>query len=106
MISHFEGALSSEFTFFVLLAIASLCLATAFLLSFARALGEYGATVTFAGNVQGKTQTIPLAIDLAINSSDIPSALGSALILISLYLGIFGVLGLIRALKKLRESTR
>ena len=56
--------------------------------------------------MQGKTQTIPLAIDLAINSSDIPSALGSALILISLYLGIFGVLGLIRALKKLRESTR
>ena len=96
-----EGAKPAEITFKVLLP-----LVTAFLLSFARALGEYGATVTFAGNVQGKTQTIPLAIDLAINSSDIPSALGSALILISLYLGIFGVLGLIRALKKLRESTR
>lgn len=101
-----EGAKPAEITFKVLLPLATPGLATAFLLSFARALGEYGATVTFAGNVQGKTQTIPLAIDLAINSSDIPSALGSALILISLYLGIFGVLGLIRALKKLRESTR
>ena len=101
-----EGAKPVEITFKVLLPLAAPGLATAFLLSFARALGEYGATVTFAGNVQGKTQTIPLAIDLAINSSDIPSALGSALILISLYLGIFGVLGLIRALKKLRESTR
>ena len=101
-----EGAKPAEVTFKVLLPLAAPGLATAFLLSFARALGEYGATVTFAGNVQGKTQTIPLAIDLAINSSDIPSALGSALILISLYLGIFGVLGLIRALKKLRESTR
>lgn len=101
-----EGAKPTEITFKVLLPLAAPGLATAFLLSFARALGEYGATVTFAGNVQGKTQTIPLAIDLAINSSDIPSALGSALILISLYLGIFGVLGLIRALKKLRESTR
>ena len=101
-----EGAKPAEITFKVLLPLAAPGLATAFLLSFARALGEYGATVTFAGNVQGKTQTIPLAIDLAINSSDIPSALGSALILISLYLGIFGVLGLIRALKKLRESTR
>ena len=100
-----EGAKPAEITFKVLLPLAAPGLATAFLLSFARALGEYGATVTFAGNVQGKTQTIPLAIDLAINSSDIPSALGSALILISLYLGIFGVLGLIRALKKLREST-
>ena len=101
-----EGAKPAEITFKVLLPLAAPGLATAFLLSFARALGEYGATVTFAGNVQGKTQTIPLAIDLAINSSDISSALGSALILISLYLGIFGVLGLIRALKKLRESTR
>ena len=101
-----EGAKPAEITFKVLLPLAAPGLATAFLLSFARALGEYGATVTFAGNVQGKTQTIPLAIDLAINSSDIPSALGSALILISLSLGIFGVLGLIRALKKLRESTR
>ena len=88
---------------YLLLPLAAPGLATAFLLSFARALGEYGATVTFAGNVQGKTQTIPLAIDLAINSSDLPSALGSALILISLYLGIFGVLGLARTLKKLRE---
>ena len=97
-----EGAGPAEVTFKVLLPLAAPGLATAFLLSFARALGEYGATVTFAGNVQGKTQTIPLAIDLAINSSDLPSALGSALILISLYLGIFGVLGLARTLKKLR----
>lgn len=98
-----EGAGPAEVTFKVLLPLAAPGLATAFLLSFARALGEYGATVTFAGNVQGKTQTIPLAIDLAINSSDLPSALGSALILISLYLGIFGVLGLASTLKKLRE---
>ena len=98
-----EGAGPAEVTFKVLLPLAAPGLATAFLLSFARALGEYGATVTFAGNVQGKTQTIPLAIDLAINSSDLPSALGSALILITLYLGIFGVLGLARTLKKLRE---
>lgn len=98
-----EGAGPAEVTFKVLLPLAAPGLATAFLLSFARALGEYGATVTFAGNVQGKTQTIPLAIDLAISSSDLPSALGSALILISLYLGIFGVLGLARTLKKLRE---
>ena len=101
-----EGAKPAEITFKVLLPLAAPGLATAFLLSFARALGDYGATVTFAGNVLGITLTIPLAIDLAINSSDIPSALGSALILISLYLGIFGILGLIRALKKLRESTR
>ena len=33
-----------------------------FVLSFARCLGEFGATITFAGNIVGKTQTLPLAI--------------------------------------------
>ena len=32
------------------------------ILAFARSLGEFGATITFAGNIQGKTQTLPLAI--------------------------------------------
>ncbi len=31
-------------------------------LAWARALGEFGATITFAGNIQGRTQTIPLAV--------------------------------------------
>lgn len=33
-----------------------------FILSFARCLGEFGATITFAGNIAGQTQTLPLAI--------------------------------------------
>ncbi len=32
------------------------------ILAFARSLGEFGATITFAGNIQGETQTLPLAI--------------------------------------------
>ncbi|MDW3652630.1 MAG: molybdate ABC transporter permease subunit [Bacteroidia bacterium] len=32
------------------------------ILSFARSLGEFGATITFAGNIEGETQTLPLAI--------------------------------------------
>ncbi len=32
------------------------------LLAFARSLGEFGATITFAGNIEGETQTLPLAI--------------------------------------------
>ena len=34
-------------------------------LSWARALGEFGATITFAGNIIGRTQTLPLAVYLA-----------------------------------------
>lgn len=33
-----------------------------FVLAFARSLGEFGATITFAGNIEGETQTLPLAI--------------------------------------------
>jgi molybdate transport system permease protein len=36
------------------------------LLAFSRSLGEFGATITFAGNIEGSTQTLPLAIYSAL----------------------------------------
>lgn len=36
------------------------------LLAFSRSLGEFGATITFAGNIEGATQTLPLAIHSAL----------------------------------------
>jgi molybdate transport system permease protein len=38
-------------------------------LAWARALGEFGATITFAGNLQGRTQTMPLAVYVALQST-------------------------------------
>jgi molybdate transport system permease protein len=52
-------------------------------LSFARALGEFGATIMVAGNIPGKTQTIPLAIYFASESNDLTTA-GLYVIIISL----------------------
>ena len=43
-------------------------------MSFARALGEFGATLMFAGNIPGKTQTIPTAIYVAIDSGNMDMA--------------------------------
>ncbi|MFS0864222.1 molybdate ABC transporter permease subunit [Fredinandcohnia sp. 179-A 10B2 NHS] len=43
---------------------------TGFILSFTRALGEFGATLMFAGNIPGKTQTLPTAIYVAIDSGN------------------------------------
>ena len=40
------------------------------ILSFARALGEFGATLMFAGNLPGKTQTLPTAIYVALESGN------------------------------------
>ncbi len=37
-------------------------------LAWARALGEFGATITFAGNIVGRTQTLPLAVYLALEA--------------------------------------
>ncbi len=51
------------------------------ILSFARALGEFGATLMIAGNIPGKTQTMPLAIYEAAASGDDRSAQILALIL-------------------------
>lgn len=51
-------------------------------MSFARALGEFGATLTFAGSLQGTTRTLPLEIYLS-RESDTESALALALLLIA-----------------------
>jgi len=54
-------------------------------LCWARALGEFGATVTFAGNLQGRTQTMPLAVFLALESDrDAAIALSLVLVVVSL----------------------
>lgn len=54
-------------------------------LAWARALGEFGATITFAGNFQGKTQTMPLAIFLAFESRP-ESAIALSLVLMAISL--------------------
>lgn len=52
-------------------------------LCFARALGEFGATITFAGNLPGRTQTMPLAVYVALES-DPDAAIALALVLLAL----------------------
>ena len=56
-------------------------------LAWARALGEFGATITFAGNFPGRTQTMPLAIYLA-NETNPDEALVLSLVLIAVSLGV------------------
>jgi len=56
-------------------------------LCWARALGEFGATVTFAGNLQGRTQTMPLAVFLTLES-DREAALALSLMLIVVSLAV------------------
>ena len=60
-------------------------------LCWARALGEFGATITFAGNLPGRTQTLPLAVYVALETR--PEA-GIALSLVLLVLSVAVLAGL------------
>jgi molybdate transport system permease protein len=54
-------------------------------LTWARAFGEFGATITFAGNLQGRTQTMPLAVFVALESDrDLAVALSLVMVLVAL----------------------
>ncbi|HVT07209.1 MAG TPA: ABC transporter permease [Polyangia bacterium] len=56
-------------------------------LAWARALGEFGATLMFAGNMPGRTQTLPLAIYTALES-DLRTAQSLSILLVAVALGL------------------
>jgi molybdate transport system permease protein len=59
-------------------------LIAATVLTWARALGEFGATITFAGNTPGRTQTVPLAVYSALESgNDSALALSMLMVIVS-----------------------
>ncbi len=60
------------------------------ILSFARALGEFGATLMLAGNIPGKTATIPIAIYFAVESDDIQHAIAWCLADVAISIALLG----------------
>jgi molybdate transport system permease protein len=56
-------------------------------LCWARALGEFGATITFAGNFPGRTQTMPIAVYLALES-DPEAAIALSLVLLAVSVAV------------------
>ena len=75
--------------------IAQAALAAGLVMTWARSLGEFGATIMFAGNVEGKTQTLPLVVYTEFNSGRLDSSIAAAAILV---LAAFGVLIAVRVL--------
>ena len=69
-----DGANEWRVFLFVTVPLASNGIMTGIVLSFARALGEFGATLMFAGIIPGVTQTVPTAIYLAIDSGNMTLA--------------------------------
>ena len=81
---------ASEWTIFwrILLPLAKPGLIAATLLSFARALGEFGATLMLAGSIPGQTQTIPIAIFFAAESGEMEQALLLVIVILAISLGV------------------
>ncbi|MGD0613513.1 MAG: ABC transporter permease [Anaerolineales bacterium] len=91
-----EGASELQLFRFIMLPLAWRSLLTGSILTWARALGEFGATLMFAGNLIGKTQTMPLAIYLGLESGlGVALALSVMLVMVSVVL-----LGVVRNLEK------
>ncbi len=87
-----DGASEASVFRLVTVPLASSALAAGLVLSWARALGEFGATIMFAGNVQGLTQTLPLLVYGQFQSS-LDASIAAAAILV---VAAFGVLVAIR----------
>ena len=68
--------------------LAGPALAAGAVLCWARALGEFGATITFAGNYPGTTQTMPLAVYLSLESSHPERGIVLSLVLLVVSLGV------------------
>jgi molybdate transport system permease protein len=95
--AHVEGATQWQMFSQVMFPLAGRALVSGAVLAWTRALGEFGATIMFAGNLEGVTQTMPLAIYLGFERNlDVAVVLSVVLVLVSLLL-----LGVMR---KLDES--
>jgi molybdate transport system permease protein len=68
--ARIDGANEYQVFWHISIPLAKKALISGAILAFARSLGEFGATLMFAGNIPGKTQTIPTAIYVAIESGE------------------------------------
>ena len=85
---------SSELKIFwlIVLPLALPGIAAGTILAFARALGEFGATLMLAGSIPGKTQTMPIAIFFAAEAGDMNKALIWVLIMVAISLAVIATI--------------
>lgn len=90
-----DGAAERQIFRWITVPLARPALAAGLVMSWARALGEFGATIMFAGNIAGRTQTLPLVVYGEFGAGDLDASIAAAAILV---LAAFGVLIAVRLL--------
>jgi molybdate transport system permease protein len=88
-----DGASERQLFLGITVPLAGAALAAGLVMAWARSLGEFGATIMFAGNVEGKTQTLPLVVYSEFQGGDLDASIAAAAILV---LAAFGVLMAVR----------
>ncbi len=88
-----DGASERQLFRAVTVPLAGAALAAGLTMSWARSLGEFGATIMFAGNIEGRTQTLPLVVYGEFQGGDLDASIAAAAILA---LAAFGVLVAVR----------
>jgi molybdate transport system permease protein len=70
------------------------------ILAFARGLGEFGATAMIAGNIAGKTRTLPLAIYSAVAAGDMDQAYDYVLVILLISFIVVALMNYVTTLEK------
>lgn len=100
--ARIDGANEWQIFFYVSIPLAIKAIVSGGILSFTRALGEFGATLMFAGNIPGKTQTMPLAIYMAIDSGKMSLAWSWVICMIAISFIMLLIVHLLKA-KKIKD---
>ncbi|MHB8459604.1 MAG: ABC transporter permease [Candidatus Limnocylindrales bacterium] len=90
-----DGASEARVFRQITIPLAGPALAAGLVMSWARSLGEFGATIMFAGNIEGRTQTLPLVVYSEFTGGALEHSIAAAAILV---VAAFGVLVAVRVL--------
>ena len=80
----------------IMVPLAAPALAAGLVMSWARSLGEFGATILFAGNVAGRTQTLPLVVYAEFGAGDLEAAVAAATVLVVAAISVLAAVRLAR----------
>ncbi|MEO1376137.1 MAG: molybdate ABC transporter permease subunit [Cyanobacteria bacterium J06635_10] len=86
------GSSEAKIFWLIILPLALPGIVAGTILAFARALGEFGATLMLAGSIPGKTQTMPIAIFFAAEAGDMRKALIWVLIMVAISLAVIAMI--------------
>ncbi len=90
-----DGATDPQLLRWITIPLAAPALAAGLVMAWARSLGEFGATIMFAGNVEGRTQTLPLLVYGEFQGGNLDASIAAAAVLV---LAAAGVLVAVKAL--------